>query len=80
MQFLERTIGDDLDEVWSFFDEDGGGTVDPEEFDDACRNIGYFGPVRVIFHVLDKDGEGSITAEEFCELELYQKEHEHAHH
>lgn len=72
MQFLERTIGKDLDEVWSFFDESGDGSIDPAEFDAACQDIGYYGPVRVIFNVLDKDGEGTISAEEFCELQLYQ--------
>lgn len=76
MQFLERTIGNDLDEVWSFFDEDGGGSVEPSEFESACENIGYFGPVRVIFHLLDKDGEGTISYDEFTELEEYQAKFE----
>merc|ERR1719454_905572 len=52
VQFLDRTIGDDLDEVWDFFDEDGGGEIDMEEWKDACANLGYFGPVGPIFRFL----------------------------
>jgi len=72
MQFLERTMGGDLDEAWDFFDEDGSGEIDAAEWREVCCNVGYFGPVMPIFRFLDQDGEGSISAEEFAALEAFQ--------
>jgi len=72
VSFLERTLGDDMNEAWHFFDEDGSGEIDADEWREATRNVGYFGPVMPIFHFLDKDGEGSISADEFIVLEDFQ--------
>lgn len=76
VQFLDRTIGDDLDEAWEFFDEDGSGEIDKEEWQEICEKLSYFGPVMPIFRFLDQDGEGSISADEFAELEQFQ---DHGH-
>jgi Ca2+-binding EF-hand superfamily protein len=74
VQFLVRTIGDDLDEVWGFFDDDGSGEIDADEWVECCKNCGYFGPVMPIFRFLDQDGQGSIESEEFSELAAFQDE------
>jgi len=71
--FLERTLGDDMMAVWEFFDDDDSGEIDAGEWRDACVNVGYFGPVMPIFHFLDKDGEGSVSQDEFVVLEMYQE-------
>lgn len=73
VQFLDRTIGDDLNETWNFFDEDNSGEIDADEWQSVCASLGYFGPVMPIFRFLDQDGEGSISAEEFCQLETFQE-------
>merc|ERR1711865_1026336 len=75
VQFINRTIGDDMDEAWNFFDEDGSGEIDKAEWLIACQNVGYFGPVLPILHFLDMSGNNCISAEEFMLLEAFM-EHE----
>jgi hypothetical protein len=72
--FLERTVGDDLDEIWDFFDEDKNDEIDEDEWSRIVNQIGYFGLVMPIFYFLDKDGEGTISADEFGALGKYMAE------
>jgi Ca2+-binding EF-hand superfamily protein len=73
VQFCERTFGNDLDETWNFMDADGGGQIDLEEWVTACEKVGFFGPVVPIFGYLDADDEGSISKEEFKQLESFKQ-------
>jgi len=69
VRFLERTIGEDLDLAWTFFDQDGSGDIDVNEWMTACQKLGYFGCVDNIFQVLDKDAGGAISYHEFKGLQ-----------
>lgn len=73
VQFCERTFGDDLAATWVFFDEDGGGEIDQHEWCEACKQVGYFGPVVPIFGFLDSDDEGTVSLDEFKLLEDFQE-------
>jgi len=79
IQFCERTFGDELVEAWKFLDEDGGGEIDMEEWCKACEECGFFGPVIPIFRFLDADDEGTISLDEFNQLEKFQAERENRH-
>lgn len=71
VEFCVRTFGDDPCDTWEFIDDDHSGEVDEEEWSAACNNIGYLGPVLPIFRFLDKDDEGTISLDEFLELEKF---------
>eukprot|EP00930_Biecheleria_cincta_P027783 TRINITY_DN19443_c0_g1_i2.p1 TRINITY_DN19443_c0_g1~~TRINITY_DN19443_c0_g1_i2.p1 ORF type:complete len:1521 (-),score=320.87 TRINITY_DN19443_c0_g1_i2:83-4645(-) len=63
--FCERTFGPDLGEAWKFMDEDGGGEIDVDEWQQCCDKVNYFGPTMPIFKFIDKDDGGSIEEPEF---------------
>jgi hypothetical protein len=42
------------------------------EWVQACEDIGYFGPARCVFGLLDHSGDGNISKEEFDILEKYK--------
>eukprot|EP00927_Polykrikos_kofoidii_P030640 TRINITY_DN2636_c1_g1_i1.p1 TRINITY_DN2636_c1_g1~~TRINITY_DN2636_c1_g1_i1.p1 ORF type:complete len:1333 (-),score=203.37 TRINITY_DN2636_c1_g1_i1:459-4457(-) len=69
--FLVRKLGDDLAVVWAFLDEDGSGELDENEWLDSVRKLGYFGPAKVVFSLLDNSGDGNISLDEFWVLEKY---------
>lgn len=77
IQFCERTFGDDLGETWANMDEDQGGEIDLNEWTTACSKFGYFGPVVPIFRFLDADDQGTISFEEFKQLERFQAAPDH---
>jgi len=72
VEFCERMFAD-LEEAWTFLDDDGSGEIDYSEWVEACTKIGYRGPVEPIFNYLDKDDEGHVSLDEFQELEKFQK-------
>jgi len=74
VQFLARTFGDDLENAWDAFDEDGGGEIEYHEWEEKLEEVGFFGPGRPIFSFLDKDEGGSISWEEFERLIEFQPE------
>lgn len=63
--FCERNFGPDLGEAWKFMDEDGGGEIDGDEWQQCCEKVNYFGPTMPIFKFIDKDDGGSIEEPEF---------------
>ncbi|CAK9069335.1 Hypothetical protein (Fragment), partial [Durusdinium trenchii] len=73
VQFLIIAFGEDLKEAWNALDDDGSGELSEDEWFEAVEKIGYFGPARVIFALLDNTDDGDISAEEFEVLEKYKK-------
>jgi len=71
--FLDRTF-DNLDDAWDFLDDDSSGAMDYQEFTDACKSIGFFGPGRPIFSYLDKDDEGTVSLQEFQVVRTFHDE------
>lgn len=64
-QFLHRTFHGNLCLAWDFFDSDGSGEVDFDEWCSAILRIRYFGPVVHTFHYIDLDDTGTIGWDEF---------------
>eukprot|EP00931_Biecheleriopsis_adriatica_P060178 TRINITY_DN36128_c0_g1_i1.p1 TRINITY_DN36128_c0_g1~~TRINITY_DN36128_c0_g1_i1.p1 ORF type:complete len:1545 (-),score=286.62 TRINITY_DN36128_c0_g1_i1:46-4680(-) len=77
-QFLMFAFGPDLEDAWEVLDEDGSGEMDEEEFFQAIKNIGYFGPARVVFALLDGSDDGNISYDEFAVLERYKPDNQAA--
>jgi Ca2+-binding EF-hand superfamily protein len=74
VNFLTRTFGDDLRDAWNFLDEDHSGELTFEEYTDALKRIGYFGPARCVFSLLDRSDDGNISYDEFSILKKYQSQ------
>ncbi|CAJ1405435.1 unnamed protein product [Effrenium voratum] len=72
VQFLQIAFGEDLQDAWSALDDDGSGELSEQEWDEAVAKIGYFGPSRVIFALLDGSDDGDISVTEFEVLEKYK--------
>jgi len=72
VQFLEYAFGPELEDAWAELDSDGGGELTVEEWLQAVETIGYFGPAKSVFALLDSSDDGSISWEEFQMLETYQ--------
>eukprot|EP00434_Breviolum_minutum_P024656 symbB.v1.2.021775.t1/scaffold1901.1/size96594/2 len=77
VQFLQIAFGEDLSDAWNALDDDGSGSLSQQEWFEAVEKIGYFGPARVIFALLDNTDDGSIEKDEFEVLEKYK--HSTAH-
>lgn len=73
VNFCERTFGDDLMLAWKALDDDGSGEIDEHEWVNACQGLGFFGSAVPIFNFLDADDEGTISVDEFKNLEKLQK-------
>lgn len=73
VEFCERTFGEDLADSWVELTRQDDGRDKEElrrdEWKAACDRIGYCGPVFPIFKFVDKDDEGTISEDEFLELE-----------
>eukprot|EP00928_Gymnodinium_smaydae_P044474 TRINITY_DN2966_c1_g1_i2.p1 TRINITY_DN2966_c1_g1~~TRINITY_DN2966_c1_g1_i2.p1 ORF type:complete len:1203 (+),score=307.87 TRINITY_DN2966_c1_g1_i2:465-3611(+) len=63
VDFLDRMF-EDLEDAWQFYSEDAE-EIELERFTKKSSKGGYFGQVKVIFAYLDKDGEGSLSWDEF---------------
>eukprot|EP00930_Biecheleria_cincta_P035389 TRINITY_DN24342_c0_g2_i1.p1 TRINITY_DN24342_c0_g2~~TRINITY_DN24342_c0_g2_i1.p1 ORF type:complete len:1419 (-),score=214.24 TRINITY_DN24342_c0_g2_i1:1039-5295(-) len=74
VQFLVFAFGDDLYEAWTALDDDGSGELSEAEWFEAVEKIGYFGPARVVFALLDGSDDGNISYDEFIVLEAYKKQ------
>jgi len=70
--FVQRTFGDDLMVSWEYLDEDGSGEVTLEEFTEAVEALGFYGPARCIFGLIDNSDDGSISMDEFEVLNAYK--------
>lgn len=76
VQFCDRTWrprDDTMSEAWSALDEDGSGSITKKEWSSVLQEAGFFGPAMPIFHFIDTDNEGTITADEFEALATYRK-------
>jgi len=73
VQFMCMMFGEDLEECWDALDEDCSGEMDLGEWLDAVDRIGYFGPARIVFSLLDNSDDGNISIDEFMVLEKYKK-------
>lgn len=73
VHFLQRTFGDDLKEAWEALDDDGSGELSLEEWMVAVDQLGYFGPAKCVFCLLDNSDDGNISVDEFQVLEPYKK-------
>jgi len=74
VKFLVRSFGEDLANAWSIFDSDGSGEIDWGEWTTMLNTIGFFGASKAIFSFLDKDGEGTISVDEFDTLSEFEDE------
>jgi len=72
VHFLTLTFGDDLMDAWEALDDDDSGELTEDEWQTAVCNIGYFGPAKVVFALLDTSDDGSISFDEFEVLEKYR--------
>eukprot|EP00931_Biecheleriopsis_adriatica_P073498 TRINITY_DN4776_c1_g2_i1.p1 TRINITY_DN4776_c1_g2~~TRINITY_DN4776_c1_g2_i1.p1 ORF type:complete len:1515 (+),score=303.88 TRINITY_DN4776_c1_g2_i1:282-4547(+) len=72
VQFLAFAFGPSLEDAWAVLDDDGSGELSEEEFNEAVKSIGYFGPARVVFALLDGSDDGNISFDEFIVLEKYK--------
>jgi len=79
VHFLTLAYGEELNEggnsdnsAWAKMDTDSSGGLSQEEWRQAVENIGYFGPSRVVFALLDKDDDGVISFSEYEVLERYR--------
>mmetsp|Transcript_66995 Transcript_66995/g.157172 ORF Transcript_66995/g.157172 Transcript_66995/m.157172 type:complete len:1075 (+) Transcript_66995:240-3464(+) len=72
VQFLQYAFGENLQDAWEALDDDGSGELTEQEFDEALKKKGYFGPVRVVFALLDNTDDGNISFDEFIVLEDYK--------
>ncbi|CAE7711804.1 Vti1b, partial [Symbiodinium necroappetens] len=71
VQFLIFVFGEDLEEAWITLDDDESGELSEDEWNKAVADIGYFGPSRVVFALLDGSDDGNISYDEFKVLEKY---------
>jgi hypothetical protein len=78
VKFLQRTHGDDLDEIWEYFmtwvrSSNGGEDceIDEQTWYEITSALEYFGPVGPIFHFMDLDGQAGISRDEFFMLSEY---------
>ena len=63
--------------MFSFFDEDGSGEIDIEEFGNLLRMVGLgrtHAQIEVLFKSMDKDGSGEVSEDEFIETVLKMSE------
>jgi len=72
VQFLILTFGKDLLWAWEALDDDESGELSEEEFLQAVEKIGYFGPAKVVFALLDSSDDGNISFDEFEVLDKYK--------
>jgi len=70
LDFIDRKFDSDedykLEAAWEALDQDGSGSIDPNEWVDTVKAIGYFGPAVPIFNFIAK-GDGSIEKNEWDE-------------
>jgi len=71
VDFCERTFGDNLDDAWAALDADQSGSIDEKEWEITCQALGFFGSLPPIFNFLDLDDEGTISLEEFHNLNIF---------
>jgi len=71
VQFLERTFDGDMTYAWDVLDTQDKGELDVNDWMLAIADLGYFGPARIIFSMLDTSDDGNIQLEEFETLEKY---------
>merc|ERR1712054_260620 len=65
VHFLQRTFGDDLHVAWEMLDSDGSCELNLEEWMVAVEHLGYFGPAKCVFALLDSSDDGNISIDEF---------------
>mmetsp|Transcript_130542 Transcript_130542/g.377640 ORF Transcript_130542/g.377640 Transcript_130542/m.377640 type:complete len:1409 (+) Transcript_130542:86-4312(+) len=72
VHFLVLTFGDDLRDAWDELDYDESESLTEEEWLKAVQDIGYFGPAKVVFALLDMSDDNEISFEEFEVLSKYK--------
>lgn len=73
VHFCQRSFGNDLNAAWAVFDLNGDNFISEQEWTSVARSSSYFGPTLPIFRFLDKDDEGTISFEEFEELQKFHE-------
>jgi len=77
VHFLILSFGDLL-LAWDELDDDGSGELTLEEWMQAVEKVGYFGPSKVVFALLDSTDDGNISFDEFEVLEQYKPDQDHS--
>lgn len=73
MDWASRTFGKDpLKKLWRALDEDGGGSIQRDEWESSLDKVGYFGPSGPIFSFIDDDDGGEISWNEFQMLKRFE--------
>ena len=60
-----------MQEAFKVFDQDGGGTISPEELSAILLNVGEpvtMDDVKALIDAIDEDGDGEIDLVEFSEF------------
>ncbi|CAE7938971.1 TONSL [Symbiodinium necroappetens] len=73
VHFCSRSFGNDLNAAWAVFDVNGDNFISEAEWVTVARSFSYFGPTLPIFRFLDRDDEGTISFEEFEELQKFRE-------
>ncbi|CAK8985613.1 Uncharacterized protein SCF082_LOCUS211 [Durusdinium trenchii] len=73
MDWANRIFGKDLKRLWKALDEDGGGSIQRDEWESSLDKVGYFGPSGPIFSFIDDDDGGEISWTEFQMLKRFQR-------
>jgi len=73
VHFCSRSFGNDLNAAWAVFDVNGDNFISEAEWVTVARSFSYFGPTLPIFRFLDRDDEGTISFEEFEELQKFRQ-------
>merc|ERR1712232_727789 len=62
-----------IDGAWDFMDVDGDGFITEEEWVGAVQRLGYFGPSKPIYSILDRSGKGGVTRQDFALLHAFER-------
>ncbi|XP_060063084.1 calmodulin-A-like [Ylistrum balloti] len=69
---IDAEVGPEVDkETFALFDADGDGLIGPEELLKVMRQFGKKvseEEVKLMIMAVDKDGDGQVSFEEFCEM------------
>jgi Ca2+-binding EF-hand superfamily protein len=69
--FLDRMYGGDIETWWEIMDDDDSGELTLQEWMEAVQKLGYFGPAKCVFNLLDNSDDGNISLDEFAVLQKY---------
>jgi len=77
IEFIERSMGEDLNDFWDEMDRDENGIIDIDEWFSVLVAVQYFGPGKVIYDFLARSSEEDyISRDGWLKLEHLQERRE----